>query len=177
MQSISDIRRSNGSLALRLVALALGMFGFGFLLVPLYDVLCDITGIGGRTSDAIAAAPTTTDVSRRVTVEFVASVNEHAPWEFRPRTATLEVEPGKLYDVTFFARNLTSRRLTGQAIPSVAPGAGAKYLKKTECFCFRSQEFAPAEARDLAVRFYLDPALPKYVDRLTLSYTMFEKQG
>jgi cytochrome c oxidase assembly protein subunit 11 len=121
----------------------------------------------------VAAAPTVVDPSRRVTVEFVATVNEYAPWEFRPGTAVLEVEPGRLYDVSFHARNLTDRQLTGQAIPSVAPGQGAKYLKKTDCFCFRSQEFAPAEARDLTVQFYIDPALPEYVDRLTLSYTMF----
>jgi cytochrome c oxidase assembly protein subunit 11 len=175
MDPREPVRRSNRSLTLRLAALAVAMFGFGFLLVPLYYLMCDITGIGGRTADAVAAAPTAADASRRVTVEFIASVNEYAPWEFRPETATLEVQPGKLYDVKFFARNLTNRHLTGQAIPSVAPGQGAKYLKKTDCFCFRSQEFGPAETRDLTVQFYLDPALPRYVDRLTLSYTMFVK--
>lgn len=175
MRPTEPIRRSNRSLTLRLAALAVAMFGFGYLLVPLYYVLCDITGIGGRTSDAVAAVPTAVDEHRRVTVEFSASVNEYAPWEFRPETATLEVEPGKLYDATFLARNLTDRPLTGQAVPSVAPGEGARYLKKTECFCFRSQDFAPAESRDLKVQFYLDPALPKYVERITLSYTMFVK--
>ena len=97
------------------------------------------------------------DEQRRVTVEFVASVNEYAPWEFRPETTTLEVQPGQLYDVKFLASNLTDRHLTGQAVPSIAPGEGAKYLKKTECFCFRAQEFEPAESRDLGVQFYLDP--------------------
>lgn len=149
------------------------MFGFGFLLVPLYYLVCEITGIGGRTSDAVAAAPVATDSSRRVTVEFVAMVNESAPWEFRPRTTSIEVEPGRFYEATFLARNLSQRALVGQAIPSVAPGQGAKYLKKADCFCFRSQPFGPAESRDLTVKFYVDPALPEYVDRLTLSYTMF----
>jgi cytochrome c oxidase assembly protein subunit 11 len=164
---------TNRSLTLRLAALAAAMFGFGFLLVPLYDVFCQITGVGGRTEDVAAGAPTAIDASRRVTVEFVATVNEYAPWEFRPAVTRLEVEPGRLYDVTFHARNLTGHRLTGQAIPSVAPGRGARYLRKTECFCFRSQEFAPEEARELTVQFYVDPALPGYLDRLTLSYTMF----
>jgi cytochrome c oxidase assembly protein subunit 11 len=169
------VRRSNLALTLRLVALAVAMFGFGFLLVPLYYLICDITGIGGRTSDAVAAVPTVADVSRSVKVEFVATVNEYAPWEFRPEVASLDIRPGELHTVTFKARNLTQHALTGQAIPSVAPNEGAKYLKKTDCFCFRSQDFAPAEARDLTVQFYLDPALPEYVDRLTLSYTMFVK--
>lgn len=169
------IRRSNRSLTLRLIALTVAMFGFGYLLVPLYYLLCDITGIGGRTSNVAAGAPIAIDTSRRVTVEFIASVNEYAPWEFRPETRILEAQPGKLYDVKFFARNLTNRHMVGQAVPNISPGEGAKYLKKTECFCFRAQEFQPAEGRDLEVRFYLDPALPIYVDHLTLSYTMFVK--
>jgi cytochrome c oxidase assembly protein subunit 11 len=168
------VRRSHRSLALRLGALAVAMFGFGFLLVPLYDLLCDITGIGGRTATTSAAAPAAAGpTARRVHLELVATVNEYAPWEFAPETAVLEVEPGRLYSATFVARNLTDRTLTGQAIPSVAPGRGARYLKKTECFCFRSQDFEPHEARQLVVQFYVDPALPLYVDRLTLSYTLF----
>lgn len=169
------VRRSNRSLTLRLAALAIAMFGFGFALVPLYDLFCEITGIGGRTSITAAAPPAATDATRRVTVEFVATVNEYAPWEFQPELSLLEVQPGRLYSATFLARNLTDRHLTGQAIPSVAPGQGAKYLKKTECFCFQSQDFDPGETRELTVQFYLDPSLPAYVDRLTLSYTMFIK--
>ena len=168
-------RSGRRQLTFRLAALAVAMFGFGYLLVPFYYVMCKVTGIGGRPSAVAAAAPLTVDVTRKVTVEFVAAVNEYAPWEFRPETTMLEVEPGRLYDVRFFARNLTQRHLVGQAVPSIAPGEGARYFRKTECFCFRSQEFGPAESRDLAVQFYLDPALPKYVDRVTLSYTMFVK--
>ena len=175
MLNTEPVRRSHLSLTLRLAALAVAMFGFGFLLVPFYYLVCEITGIGGRPSAVAAEAPLTEDVSRRITVEFVALVNEYAPWEFRPETTVLEVEPGRLYDVKFFARNLTDRHLIGQAVPSIAPAEGAKYFRKTECFCFRAQEFEAAESRDLAVQFYLDPALPKYVDRVTLSYTMFVK--
>jgi cytochrome c oxidase assembly protein subunit 11 len=175
MGATDKTRSSNSSLTLRLAALAVAMFGFGYLLVPFYYVMCKVIGIGGRPSAVAAAAPLSTDVTRRVTVEFVAAVNEYAPWEFRPETASLEVQPGRLYNVKFFARNLTDRHLTAQAIPSIAPAEGAKYFKKTECFCFRSQDFEPTESRHLAVQFYLDPGLPKYVDRVTLSYTMFVK--
>ncbi len=167
--------QNNRRLTLRLAAAAVAMFGFGYLLVPFYYLMCEVVGIGGRPADTVAAAPAAVATSRRVTVEFTATVNAYAPWEFRPETAVLEVEPGRLYNVKFRARNLTDQPLTGQAIPSVAPGQGARYLKKTECFCFRAQEFAPAESRDLTVQFYLDPALPEYLDRLTLSYTMFVK--
>jgi cytochrome c oxidase assembly protein subunit 11 len=175
MEAPEPIRRSNRSLTLRLAALAMAMFGFGYLLVPLYYLLCDITGIGGRTAETVAAAPVASETARSVKVEFVASVNEYAPWEFRPEVGTLDVRPGRLYVAKFHARNLSDRPLTGQAIPSVAPGQSAKFFKKTDCFCFREQEFAPSESRELVVQFYLDPALPDYVDRLTLSYTMFVK--
>ena len=175
MGTPDEIRRSNRSLTLRLAAGAVAMFGFGYLLVPFYYLMCDVIGIGGRTADAVAAAPQNVATGRHVTVELVGSVNESAPWEFRPKVAALDVEPGRLYTATFSARNLTDLPLTGQAIPSVAPATSARYLKKTDCFCFRAQPFAPSESRDLTVQFYLDPELPQYVDRLTLSYTMFVK--
>jgi len=165
---------ANRTLIVKLAAMACGMFAFGFLLVPLYDVLCDLAGLGGKTDTTPAILETySPDENRIVTVEFVANVNEYAPWEFRPTVAAIEVHPGELYDATFFARNLTNRALTGQAVPSVAPGLAAKYFRKTECFCFTSQAFAAEEAKEMPLRFIVDPDLPKHIDRLTLSYTFF----
>lgn len=161
-------------LAFRLVLLAGGMFAFGFALVPLYDLMCQVTGLGGKTSGTAAVVEeAVADPNRTVTVEFVAMVNEQAPWEFRPAVTSLEVHPGQLYNTTFFARNLTSRQLVGQAVPSVAPGEAARHFQKTECFCFTSQQFAPGEGRDMGLQFMVDPKLPAHVDRLTLSYTFF----
>jgi cytochrome c oxidase assembly protein subunit 11 len=165
---------SNRYLVVKLIGLALGMFAFGFLLVPLYDVFCDITGIGGKFDlEAAAVEVRTSDDNRTITVEFVASLNEYAPWEFRPAIASMEVKPGEMYDTTFFARNLTDRNIIGQAVPSIAPGQAVKYFQKTECFCFTSQEFDPREGRDMPLQFVVDPDLPEYIDRLTLSYTFF----
>lgn len=165
----------NGALIRKLVLLSAAMFGFGFLLVPLYDVFCEITGIGGKvdTSGAAVVGTPTRDATRTLTIEFVTTLNQQAPWEFRPSVATLEVHPGEFYDTTFFARNLTDRHLVGRAVPSIAPGEVAKYLKKTECFCFNAQEFGPGEAKDMPVRFVVDPDVPTHVDRITLSYTFF----
>jgi cytochrome c oxidase assembly protein subunit 11 len=165
---------ANRSLILRLAVMAVGMFAFGFLLVPLYEVMCKITGIGGRTN---AVAATITDVrpdSRRlITVEFVAVLNEQAPWEFRPTVTSMQVNLGQVYDTAFFARNLTDGMLVGSAVPSVAPGQAAKHFIKTQCFCFTQQNFTAGEARDMGVQFMVDPALPEFIDRVTLSYTFF----
>jgi cytochrome c oxidase assembly protein subunit 11 len=177
MQEHAHISQRNRRLTGRLAVLATAMFGFGFLLSPLYGLFCEITGIGIRTPD-VSAPPVAgqVDESRLVTIEFVAAVNESAPWEFRPAVATMRVHPGELRDTEFVARNLTDRRLIARAVPSIAPGEGAKYLRKTQCFCFESQEFAAAEARELGVQFYVDPAIPSYLDRITLSYTLFKQQ-
>jgi len=167
-------RRTNRGLILRLGVLAVAMFGFGFLMAPLYSLFCEITGIGGRTSnEAATVVPMQADASRLITVEFVAVLNEQAPWEFRPAVTSMQVHPGQLYDTTFYARNLTEVPLVGQAIPSVAPGTAAKHFRKTECFCFTQQHFAAGEGRDMGVQFVIDPDLPPYVDRVTLSYTFF----
>ena len=111
-----------------------------------------------------------------MTVEFMASVNQNAPWEFRPSVSRMQVQPGKFYDTTFYARNRTEDSLIGHAVPSVAPGQAARHFQKTECFCFEEQLFGPQEGRDMPVRFILDPDLPAHVDTVTLSYTFFAQQ-
>jgi cytochrome c oxidase assembly protein subunit 11 len=169
---------NHATLIRKLLTLAVAMFGFGFLLVPLYDVFCDITGLGGKvdTSGAAVVEAQAPDLSRTVTVEFVTTLNLQAPWEFEPSVTSMEVHPGEFYETTFFARNLTDRELVGRAVPSIAPGEAAKYLKKTECFCFNAQDFGPAESKDMPVRFVVDRDIPEHIDRITLSYTFFASQ-
>lgn len=159
-------------LPLKLVALAAGTFGFAFALVPLYDAFCEITGFGGRTNTAPVAV-TESDTGRMVTVQFTTTVNELAPYAFRPAVASMEVEVGKVYDATFVARNLTRSARVGQAIPSVAPNRAGEFFRKTECFCFNNQPFEGGETRELPLVFMVDRSLPDYIDTITLSYTFF----
>jgi cytochrome c oxidase assembly protein subunit 11 len=169
--------QSSRALAIRLGFAAVAMFGFGFALVPIYDVVCRITGIGGRTSNVAEAAVAEVDATRTIVVEFVALRNEQATWEFRPALTSMEVHPGQLYDTAFFARNLSTAPLVGHALPQVTPGVGAKYFKKTQCFCFTPQPFDGGEGRDMGVQFMVDPDLPAHIDRLTLTYTFFQSQA
>jgi cytochrome c oxidase assembly protein subunit 11 len=163
----------HSDLSLKLVLLAVAMFGFGFALVPIYDVFCEVTGFGGKT-DAVAASVVESPVAgRHVRLEFVASTDRSAPFEFRPTQSSMQVEPGRLYDTAYFAHNLRDQPVVAQAVPSVAPGRAAEYLKKIECFCFTEQAFGPGEGRDMGVTFMVDPALPAQIDTLTLSYSLF----
>jgi cytochrome c oxidase assembly protein subunit 11 len=167
----------NKRLTLKLLGFALGAFAFGFALIPLYDVMCEITGFGNQKSlaEARPVAAEQPDDSRSVTVEFLAELPTVGNWEFRPAVASMQVHPGKLYETEFFAHNLTGREQIAQAVPNVAPGRATGYFRKTECFCFTPQKFAVDEARPLAVRFVVDPALPRSVDRITLSYTFYDE--
>ena len=176
MQQSDPKSKSHTELVTRLLTLAVAMFAFGFLLVPLYDIFCKITGVGGKLENSPAYVSEAVDESRLVTVEFMAAVNSQAPWDFRPTVASMQVHPGKLYDATYIARNLSDRDIVGQAVPNIAPGEAARHFLKTECFCFTSQVFAADETKEMPVRFSVDPALPDYVDRVTLSYTFFVSQ-
>lgn len=164
----------NRSLSLRLAGLAAGMFAFGFALVPLYDVFCELTGFGGRTNETAVVMTEKADESREIRLEFMATVNEYAPFEFAPSVRSMTVHPGGMYEATYVARNLTGRQMTAQAVPSVAPSGAGSHFKKLDCFCFTSQEFAANEERELPVRFIVDSDLPDYVDTITLSYTFFD---
>ena len=160
---------------LKLFLIVLAMFGFGFALVPLYDVFCDITGLNGKVAtEAATDLNFEVDPTREITLEFVTSVNREAPIAFRAERAKLKIHPGETYTVYFTAENLSDHQLIGQAIPSFAPGLAARFLKKTECFCFTSQTFAAHEKKRMPVQFVLDPAITEDFKDVTLAYTFFD---
>lgn len=170
-------QRENARLTARLALMTLGSFAFGFALVPLYDVMCTITGFGNEKALARAAdvAPQVADESRAVTVEFVAELPNVGNWEFRPVVGAMQVHPGRLYETEFIAKNLTGHDTVMQAVPNLAPRNASGYFHKTECFCFTPQPFAKGEERVMPVRFIVDRALPRHLDRVTLAYTIYDQ--
>lgn len=165
----------NTRIVKRLLFVIVGMFFFGFAMVPAYSVFCKVTGFNGKSANsANAAVLSKVDESRTVTVEFVASVNQNMPWEFRPQVTRVQVHPGQLVDASFYARNQTHRAMVGQAIPSVTPSVAALHFHKTECFCFTQQKFGAGEGRNMPLRFVVDKDLPRDINTLTLAYTFFD---
>jgi cytochrome c oxidase assembly protein subunit 11 len=176
---MSDRQRENRRLTWQLAAIAAGSLGFGFALVPLYNVLCAVTGYGdqARLRERVAAAVGHPDLTRTVTVEFLADVASSGTFEFRPVVRTVEVHPGQLYTAQFYAHNLTGRDTVAQAVPNIAPSEVAAYFHKTECFCFSPQHFRLDEGRDMPVRFFIDPSLPKHIELVTLAYTFYDESS
>jgi cytochrome c oxidase assembly protein subunit 11 len=172
-------KQANQRTVKRLGIAAVAMFGFGFALVPLYDVFCDITGINGKTGriELEEALSQQVDEDRLVTVEFLATVHSDLPWEFRPVVKKIRVHPGEVTEVNYLARNMTDNLVAGQAVPSLAPGLAAKYFNKTECFCFTRQTLGPGESKEMPLRFVVDPALPENVRTVSLSYTFYEAKA
>lgn len=170
----SDRKPSNRFLGLRLSLLAVVMFGFAFALVPLYYVFCEITGIRYEIKSADEShIEEHVDTSRIITVEFVANRSAGAAWEFEPQQAKMRVHPGKLYETSYFAKNLAGRDVVGQAAPDIKPSLATKHFQKVECFCFTPQSFRAREEKNMPVRFIIDPALPAHVDTVTVSYTLY----
>ena len=174
-----DRKQANQRVVKRLGIAALLMFGFGFAMVPLYDVFCDITGINGKTGRIAQeeALSQRVDKDRLVTVEFLATVHSDLPWEFRPMVRKIKVHPGEITEVNYYARNKTDKLVAGQAVPSLAPGLAAKYFNKTECFCFTRQALGPGEGKEMPLRFIVDPALPENVRTVSLSYTFYQTEA
>jgi cytochrome c oxidase assembly protein subunit 11 len=164
-------------LVMLLMVIVLGMFGFGFALIPIYNSLCKALGINGKPSIMVGnynAQTVKHEESRNVVVEFVATNNGGVPWEFYPKIHRLTVHPGEMNTLAFYAENKTNYRMTVQAIPSVTPGIAAKYIKKTECFCFTQQTLNGHEAMNMPLLFHLDADLPPEVKRITLAYALFD---
>lgn len=166
----------NVRLAAILMVIPICMFGFGFLLVPLYDVFCEVTGINGKTGvvSQAEALKKKADTERLLTVEFDTNVNGSLPWDFRPAVPRLKVHPGEMNETVFYAENVSDREITGQAVPSVAPAEASLFFNKTECFCFTQQTLAPGEGKEMKVVFVVDTGLPDDISTMTLSYTFFD---
>ena len=158
----------------KLLLSAVAMFAFAFALVPLYDVFCDVTGLNGKPSMEAAEQIQAVINSRTVDVSFTTHAQQSAPFAVKSQQYMVQVKPGEMTEVTFFAQNLSGSARVMQAVPSVSPGKAAKYLHKMACFCFDKQAFAPSEQLEFKLLFYVDTELPADVKELTLSYTVFD---
>lgn len=163
-------------LLILLSLLTLGMFGFGFALVPIYNSLCKALGINGKVvlAKAEEGDPTRIDKTRSIEVEFVATNNNTLQWLFYAKTKKVMIHPGETAKLEFYAENKTAHHMVVQAIPSITPGIAAKYLKKTECFCFQQQQLNGHEAMNMPLIFHVDTDLPENVKTITLAYTLFD---
>ena len=175
MSRARSLAQANRRLAGKLFLLTVAMFGFGYALVPLYAVFCQLTGLNGTTgrADAQAVQASEVDKSRWVTIEFTGQVMGNLPWEFRPLQKKIRLHPGDTAVVKYYARNLANNTIVGRAVPSVAPNKAAPHFKKIECFCFNQQELKAGESEEMPVRFLLERDLPKDVNTLTLSYAFY----
>ena len=175
MSVAGALEEKNSRLVKKLLLLALGMFGFGYVLVPIYNVFCDITGLNGKTSSAaIQERAYEVDNNREVDVQFITTINKAAPMDFKAQTKKISVHPGKYYTVNFIAKNNSGKPMVARAIPSVAPGIAAEFFEKTECFCFLEQQFKAGEEKLMPVRFVVNPKLNEKYKTITLSYTFFD---
>lgn len=176
MNTSTDTQTKNRRTLLLLTGLAFGMFGFGFALVPLYGLLCQVTGIqsvGQRAAlnnVSIPAATGKVAVDRWVTIKFDGTVHPDLPWAFQPLERKVRVHPGETHMVNFIAENRSSKAVTGQALPSVAPWQATGFFNKMECFCFRQQTLEGGEKKEMPLRFVVSPDLPEDISSLTLSY-------
>jgi len=162
--------------AKKLGLVAIAMFGFGYLMVPIYNVFCEYTGINGKTGQIAQSQVSVDDVdpNRLVTVEFDTNVNPALPWEFKAAQFKQDVRPGEIAEAKFVVENKSNKSVVGQAIPSVAPEQASLFFNKTECFCFEQQTLTAGERIELPVRFIVDPDLPKDIGSLSLGYTLFD---
>jgi cytochrome c oxidase assembly protein subunit 11 len=155
------------------------MFGFCYMLVPLYQLVCKQEGINGKSaaSPSVAAPGMQVDYSRTIKVTFTTILHHDLKFKFIPLQRHIDIHPGERKLVYFLAENQTGKEITVQAVPSITPSDAARFLKKTECFCFTQQYFFKNEKADMPVYFFIDPAVSKKIKEVTLSYTLFDVDG
>ena len=155
------------------------MFGFSFLLVPIYSIVCDLTGLNGNTSNLKLKTEVNNNVntsldSSTVKIQFVSNSGEGTNVNFKADEFQINVTKGKIHSTYYYFENISENIVVGQAVPSVSPNIASKYLKKIECFCFEQQKIMPGEVLKLPVYFSIDPNIPNDIKTLTLSYTFYK---
>jgi len=165
----------NKRLAWKLSLIAVGGLLFGFALAPLYSVLCKSIGLNGRadSSATLAAKSLKIDNSRTVEVLFTGNTMPGLTWSFHSNDKSITVHPGEIKLTSYFAKNDGEKTVMGVAVPSITPEIAALYFKKIECFCFKQQALKPGESKEMPVRFYVSPDLPKDIKEVTLSYAFY----
>jgi cytochrome c oxidase assembly protein subunit 11 len=170
-----SLEQRNRVLSRKLTVVAVGMFGFGFALVPFYNQICAALGIN-QIEQRSEVVNSQIDTSRTITVELDANAH-NLPWRFQPTVRYVKVHPGELTTVEYEIVNVREAPVTGQAVPSYGPPHVGEYFHKLECFCFQQQTLAAGEVRRMPVTFVVDPKLPRDLNTIALSYTFFEVAG
>lgn len=155
---------------------AIGMFAFGFALVPLYQVFCSITGFNGSQQGRIADLEykASVDTSRTITIQFDSTTHANMPVEFHPMMRKIEIHPGQMYTVNYVAKNSSKQAFVTQAVPGITPWQATPHFKKIECFCFTNQTLQAGERKEMPLRFFVSPDIPKDIKILTLSYSIMD---
>lgn len=162
---------------------ALLMFGFGYALVPLYDIFCEVTGFGGKTDTLVKDAQGQqsevfeVDENRLVRLQFTSHVATPLPWDFKSETFQQDLKPGELYEFYYVAKNNGLTDITAQSTFNVTPAQAGGYIKKLECFCFTQQTLKAGEEIRMLVRLLVDPTLPEKFNELTLGYSFFQAKS
>lgn len=175
----NSIQQKNKRLLIILLCGVLFMFGFCYMLIPLYELVCKKEGINGKSVNTAAVYDKNTiiDKSRTIRVYFTTTLHSDLKFKFIPLQRSITIHPGERKLIYFYAENQSGHEMTVQAIPSITPTDGARFLKKTECFCFTQQYFFAGEKADMPVYFFIEPGISKDIQELTLSYTLFDAKG
>ena len=178
MSARTDRRRLRRDL---IVAACCGVFvacmvGAAYASVPLYTWFCKATGFAGTTQVADKAPDHV--LGRELTIRFDSNVMPGLPWKFEPEQNEIKVRIGDVATVKYKVINEAARPIAGQASYNVTPPQVGAYFNKINCFCFTEQTMKAGETREMAVVFYVDPAIAKDHDQnelntITLSYTFY----
>ena len=149
----------------KLALFALMMFGFGWAMIPLYNAICEVTGINiltkrDESAEVVRArAPRSTPRARCV-IEFDAEHPRPVAVQARGRARSRSIRANSPRWNTNWC-NTADQPMAGQAIPSYAPETGGRHFRKLECFCFQQQTLEGNEIRRFPVVFVIDPKLPE----------------
>jgi cytochrome c oxidase assembly protein subunit 11 len=173
MKPEMEIAAQNKRLAWKLSMVVIAALIFGFAISPFYNVMCKKLGLNGKADTSATLTKQKVDTSRWVTIIFTGNTMPGLNWSFHPTLNSMRVHPGEIKLTSYVAKNNGADSVMGVAMPSISPELASLYFKKIECFCFQQQTLKSGEGKEMPLRFYVSPDLPKDVNTVTLSYAFY----
>lgn len=146
---------------------AVGMIGFSYGMVPMFDWLVEVLQIKGSVSHqatAVQAVP-----GQPIALQVVTTRHANMRWQLSATPAHVTVTPGKPFSVSFLLKNQSHHPMTGQLRLSVAPSRAAAYLDAMQTVD-QPQTLVPGQSKQLTAKFRMLKSVPD----VTLAYTLFD---
>ncbi len=165
-------RKNNKLLLILLIAPPVMLLVVFFVLVPLYGLLCAVTGYNLQPNNTKVVLTDTGTSDREISLYIEARVLDNLPLKFSVDVPHQVIRVGKRMTNVFRIENYSDHPVSFRPIHLVSPQHAALSFTMLVCFCFNDQTIEPGGVREFPVVYGQGADLDPRVKEVTVGYTL-----